>query len=125
MRRDICPSICQVHWSTRISKGARREIAVDSDSYVHLKQTTALLVYYYYSGPVGARVIKDVRFQFFFFLCSKMHNRKTWPCLIGQCTIESTWRCLLWLFKANHVIQDHEELCDALFGLLKIGIALA
>ena len=67
-----------------------------------------------------------------------MHNRKTWPCLIGQCTIESTWRCfdwvmhnrstwrcLLWLFKANHVIQDHEELCDALFGLLKIGIALA
>ena len=35
--------------STRISKGARREIAVDSDnSCVRLKQTTALLVCYYY-----------------------------------------------------------------------------
>ena len=38
----------QVHKSTRISKGARREIAVDSDNCVHLKQTTALLVCYYY-----------------------------------------------------------------------------
>ena len=41
--------------------------------------------------------------------------------MIGQCTIESTWRCLLWLFKANHVVQDQEEFCDALFGLLKTG----
>ena len=58
----------------------------------------------YYSGPVGARVIKDVRFQFFFFLCSKMHNRKTWRCLIGQCTIESTWRCFDWVMhNRSHV----------------------
>ena len=129
-----------------------------------------------YSGSVGARVIKDVRFQFFFFLCSKMHNGKTWPCLIGQWTIESTWRCFDWvmhnrshvalftlvknqgpvaqsmvgpnrwlrvvktyrfpwylsLVRANHassnpgqVVKDHGELCDALFGLLKIDIALA
>ena len=42
--KDIFSSIRQVHRSTRISKGARREIAVDSDnSCVHQKQTTALL----------------------------------------------------------------------------------
>ena len=34
--------------SSRISKGARCEIAVHSDNCVHLKQTTALLVCYYY-----------------------------------------------------------------------------
>ena len=44
MRRDICWSIRQVHRSTRISKGARSEIAVDSDNCVHLNQTTDLLI---------------------------------------------------------------------------------
>ena len=66
--------------------------------------SVTLSVHNYYSGPVGARVKKDVRFQFFFFLCSKMHNRKTWRCLIGQCTIESTLRCFDWVMhNRSHV----------------------
>ena len=45
--------------------------------------------------------------------------------MIGQCTIEGTWRCLHWLLKAIYVINNHAEHCDALFGLLKIEVALA
>ena len=39
--------------------------------------------------------------------------------MIGQCTIEGRWRCLHWLLKANHVVQNHRRHCDALFGLQK------
>ena len=59
-----------------------------------------------------------------------MHNRITWRCFIGQCTIESTWRCFDWVMhnrshvalftlviSSKHVIQDHEEHCDALFRI--------
>ena len=48
MQRDISLSILQNHRSTLISKRAHSEIAVDSDNCVHLKQTIALLVCYYF-----------------------------------------------------------------------------
>ena len=57
--RDIFSSIRQVHRSTRISKGARREIAVDSDNYVHQKQTTAILVCYYFIILLVILNVKD------------------------------------------------------------------
>ena len=47
-KETFCSSICHAHRSTRISKGARREIAVDSDNRVYLKRTTALLLCRYY-----------------------------------------------------------------------------
>ena len=39
---------CAVHMSTSIRKGARSEIAVDSDNCFHLNQITTLFVCYYY-----------------------------------------------------------------------------
>ena len=46
-------------------------------------------------GPVRDRVVNHVRFQSFFFLCSKNAQKKASAgVLIGQCTIEGTLRCL-------------------------------
>ena len=48
-------------------------------------------------------------------------------CVLFLCynTSEGTWRCLHWLLKANHVVPNYGELCDAWFGLLKIDVAMA
>ena len=52
-----------------------------------------------------------------------MHSRK--HVAVFDWTMHNRKHCLYWLLEANPVVQNHGEHCNALFGLLKIDVALA